>query len=69
MLLNHFAVTWWQRAHPASVVLNPAGPAVSDELLAPLLVAQVAYALVFATLILMRIRVEAIRETVPADHP
>jgi heme exporter protein C len=62
MVVNHFAVTWWQRAHPPSVILNPAGPAMDAELLVPFAVSQVAFVLVFATLILARIRLEAERD-------
>jgi heme exporter protein C len=63
MLLNHFAVTLWQRSHPPSVVLRPGGPAMDESLLVPLAVAQVAYLLVFAAVLLARVELERWRET------
>lgn len=62
MVLNHFAVVLWQRAHPSPVILRPAGPAMDDVFLQTLLVAQVAYVLVFVTVLVMRMQLEALRD-------
>jgi ABC-type transport system involved in cytochrome c biogenesis permease subunit len=53
-----FAVTWWLSAHPDPTVLRAGGPDLPGEMLLTLFVSFVALALVFATFLLVRIRIE-----------
>jgi heme exporter protein C len=54
----HFAVTWWLSAHPDPTVLRAGGPDLPGQMMLTLLVSFVALALVFATFLLVRIRIE-----------
>lgn len=63
MILNHFAVTLWNRFHPQSVVLRPGGPAIRGEaILATLLLSVLAFSLLYAWLLLERMALERRRE-------
>lgn len=63
MVLNHFAVTLWNRYHPRPIVGRPDGPAIEgDAILYTILLSVVAFSLIYAYLLLNRIRLERERE-------
>lgn len=64
MVLNHFAVRLWQRSHPGAVVVREGGPAVDPPMLVTILISVVAYTLVYATVLVLRVRLEAQRDAV-----
>jgi heme exporter protein C len=57
----HFAVTWWASAHPDPTVLRPGGPDLPGSMLLTLLVSLVAFTVLFAALLVARIRIEESR--------
>jgi heme exporter protein C len=59
--LIHFAVMWWNSAHPAPTVLRPGGPDLPGEMLATLLVSLVAFTMLYAALLVARIELEDAR--------
>jgi heme exporter protein C len=62
MVLNHFAVTLWQRAHPQSMVLRSGGPAVDSPILSTLGLSFAAFTALFFWLLLTRLRLERERD-------
>jgi heme exporter protein C len=62
MVLNHFAVTFWQRSHPGAVMVRVGGPSADDAIVLPLAVASLAYLLVFVVVLVLRINLEALRD-------
>jgi heme exporter protein C len=54
----HFAVVWWRSAHPDATVLSPGGPDLPGSMLVTLLVSLAAFTLVFAAMLVARIRVD-----------
>ncbi|HVL81030.1 MAG TPA: cytochrome c biogenesis protein CcsA [Actinomycetota bacterium] len=58
----HFAVTWWNTAHPEPTVISRAGPQLTSEMLTTLLVSLAAFALVFACLLALRVAQMSARE-------
>jgi len=68
MVLNHFAVTLWNRFHPGPIIGRPDGPAVAgDAIMYTLLLSVAAYTVLFAYLVAARMRLEAAREAVEAQ--
>lgn len=53
-----FSVDWWNTLHQPASVLRLAGPAIHKSLFIPLLVMAFAFMLLFATLLLLRMRSE-----------
>lgn len=64
----HFAVVWWTTQHPGPTVLNPSGPDLPGSMLLTLLVSLAAFTLLFATLLVVRIRLEEARARIEAAH-
>jgi heme exporter protein C len=54
----HFAVLWWNSAHPAPTVLRPGGPDLPGSMLLTLLVSLVAFTVLFAALLVARISLD-----------
>jgi heme exporter protein C len=54
----HFAVLWWNSAHPAPTVLRPGGPDLPGSMLLTLLVSLVAFTILFAAMLVARISLE-----------
>lgn len=54
----HFSVQWWSTLHQGSSVLRADGPTISASMLWPLLVMALAYSVLFAGLVLIRMRSE-----------
>jgi heme exporter protein C len=51
-----FSVDWWNTLHQADSVFRIGGPTIDRSMLVPLLVMALGYALLFATLLLVRMR-------------
>lgn len=64
----HFAVVWWTTQHPGPTVLNPSGPDLPGSMLLTLLVSLAAFTLLFASLLVVRIRLEEARSRLEAAH-
>lgn len=69
-----FSVNWWNTLHQPASILRAGGPTIDKSMLVPLLVMAVGYALVFLTLLLLRMRtslnerkVRALRLAAPAS--
>jgi heme exporter protein C len=58
----HFAVTWWRTLHPLPVVLRAGRPDLPNSMLVTLLVSFVAFTVLFAALLSLRIRIEEARD-------
>jgi heme exporter protein C len=54
----HFAVLWWNSAHPGPTVLRPGGPDLPGSMLLTLMVSLVAFTILFAALLVTRIRLD-----------
>lgn len=52
----HFAVVWWRTLHPLPTVLRPGGPELPAEMLITLFVSLAAFTVLFASLLVLRIR-------------
>lgn len=57
----HFAVSWWRSAHPDATVLRAGGPELPGSMLVTLLISFAALAVLFAALLVVRIRIEEAR--------
>lgn len=62
MILNHFAVTLFRTFHPEPILVRPGGPAVDAPFGQAVILSLVAYTLIYVTLLLARVRLEAARE-------
>jgi heme exporter protein C len=51
-----FSVNWWNTLHQPASILRAGGPTIDKSMLVPLLVMAVGYALLFVTLLLLRMR-------------
>jgi heme exporter protein C len=51
-----FSVNWWNTLHQPASILRAGGPTIDRSMLVPLLVMAVGYMLLFATLLLLRMR-------------
>ena len=51
-----FSVDWWNTLHQPASILRTGGPTIDRSMLIPLLVMALAFALLFATLLLLRMR-------------
>ncbi len=67
MVLNHFAVRLFPRSHPTSVFAREGGPAVAEPILVAVLLSLLAYTLVYAYVLAMRVRLEATRDRAAAS--
>jgi heme exporter protein C len=61
-VLNHFAVTLFRTQHPTSILVRAGGPAADAAFLEATVLSTAAYLLVFAALLVARLRLEARRE-------
>jgi heme exporter protein C len=66
--LVYLSVRWWRSLHPGPVVTNPEGPQLPGSMLAVLLFGVVAFTLLYALLLRLRIT-NAVREEVLAAPP
>jgi heme exporter protein C len=51
-----FSVDWWNTLHQPASILRAGGPTIDASMLVPLLVMALGFALLFATLLLLRMR-------------
>jgi heme exporter protein C len=51
-----FSVNWWNTLHQPASILRMGGPTIDSSMLVPLLIMAAGFALVFATLLLLRMR-------------
>jgi heme exporter protein C len=51
-----FSVNWWNTLHQPASILRMGGPAIDSSMLVPLLIMAAGFALLFATLLLLRMR-------------
>jgi heme exporter protein C len=63
-----FSVDWWNTLHQPASVLRLGGPSIHPALLTPLLLMAIAFALLFATLLLAAMRNEFLRRRVRMMH-
>ncbi|MBT8084255.1 MAG: heme ABC transporter permease [Woeseia sp.] len=56
----HFSVTWWSSLHQGPTLIREGGPAIANEMLYPLLAMIFSFTLLFAALLLMRVRAEVL---------
>ena len=54
----HFSVEWWNTLHQGSTVFRTDGPKMPASMLTPLLIMALGYTLLFAALLLVRMRTE-----------
>ena len=54
----HYSVEWWSSLHQGATILRENGPAMPTEMLVPLLINILGFTLVFAALLLTRVRTE-----------
>jgi heme exporter protein C len=64
--LIHYAVEWWRGQHPTAIVVTDSGPRLGGELLAPLMVSLLAFTLLYAFVMLVRVRLEQQRDQLAA---
>jgi heme exporter protein C len=57
----HFAVSWWTSQHPGPTVLNPSGPQLPTSMLVTMFASLISFTILFASLVVLRIRVEHAR--------
>jgi heme exporter protein C len=62
----HQSVVWWRSLHPESVVLASGGPAMPTSMLIALMIALVAFTLVYVVLVMLRTRLELARADLKA---
>lgn len=58
----HFSVQWWRTLHPEAVVLRPGGSALPPVMLMALMIGLAGFTLLYAALLLQRVRLEQARE-------
>ena len=58
----HMSVTWWRGLHQAPTVLRPGAPTIAGSMLTALLFGVVAFTVVYAYLIALRLRVGRLEE-------
>lgn len=64
MVLNHFATALFPAFHPAPVAVRPGGPAIDEAFQLGLVLSVVAFTLVYAAVLVDRVRLEALRDRI-----
>ena len=62
----HFAVTWWRTLHPGAIAPMPGGDTIPASMTITLLVSLVAFTVLFAVLLTLRIRLAEAADRVDA---
>jgi heme exporter protein C len=60
----HMSVRWWRTLHPEPVVINTTGPNLPDSMLATLLVCFIGFTLLYAYMLLQKVRIEQVRDII-----
>src|SRR5262245_23493563 len=63
----HMSVTWWRSLHQAPTVLRPGAPTIAGSMLAALLVGVVAFTILYAYLVALRLRVGRLEERAASE--
>ena len=64
--LIHFAVEWWRGQHPSAIIITDSGPKLAGSLFPPLLLSVVAFTLLYAFVMIVRVRLEQQRDQIAA---
>ena len=64
--LIHFAVEWWRGQHPTAIIVTDSGPKLAGPLFPPLLMSIVAFTLLYAFVMIVRVRLEQQRDQISA---
>ena len=64
--LIHFAVEWWRGQHPTAIIVTDSGPKLAGELFPPLLMSILAFTLLYAFVMIVRVRLEQQRDRISA---
>ena len=60
----HMSVTWWRALHPEPTVVRPEGPLMPPEMVITLVLATVAFTLLYVTLMVLKVRLERLKDEV-----
>jgi heme exporter protein C len=60
----HMSVTWWRALHPEPTVVRPDGPLMPTEMVITLALASLAFGLLYLTLMVVRVRLERLKDEV-----
>jgi heme exporter protein C len=60
----HMSVTWWRALHPEPTVVRPEGPLMPPEMVITLTLASLAFGLLYLTLMVVRVRLERLKDEV-----
>jgi heme exporter protein C len=60
----HMSVTWWRALHPEPTVVRPEGPLMPAEMVLTLALASLAFGLLYLTLMVVRVRLERLKDEV-----
>jgi heme exporter protein C len=60
----HMSVTWWRALHPEPTVARLEGPLMPPEMVLTLVLASVAFGLLYLTLMVVRVRLERLKDEV-----
>ena len=63
----HMSVTWWRSLHQAPTVLRPGAPTIAGSMLAALLAGVVAFTILYAYLVALRLRVGRLEERADSE--
>ena len=58
----HFSVVWWRSLHQPATVLRPGAPTIAGSMLAALLLGVLAFSVLYAYLMVLRLRVERLED-------
>ena len=60
----HMSVTWWRALHPEPTVVRPEGPLMPPQMVTTLVLASLAFGLLYLTLMVVRVRLERLKDEV-----
>ena len=63
----HFSVYWWNTLHQRSSLLRAGGPSIATSMLWPLLIMMLAYAALFGSVLVLRMRTMIIRRRIKSS--
>lgn len=63
----HFSVVWWRSLHQPATVLRPGAPTIAGSMLAALLLGVLAFSVLYAYLMTLRLRVARVEERLTSE--
>lgn len=63
----HFSVVWWRSLHQPATVLRPGAPTIAGSMLAALLLGVLAFSVLYAYLMTLRLRVARVEERLTGE--